>query len=393
MKPSEKRIILLVGITSTVSFFLIDFFVPSLPNMAHYFGFNNTVAQTIAGFYLIGLGFSQLFYGRLSDKYGRKPALLFGLALTCIANTSILFASTIPTLLSLRLLSGLGAGATPPICRAILHDHFGGKQLLKANAYLSMFITSSPAIAPFLSGFMQQRFDWQANFIAVSAWIALIFLVLAFIFKDNKKAERARGNQAKIMKHYKILLTNRDFLVSAFISCFAIASGLCYFVMTPFIFQNMLHLDPSHNGALYAFNAIATFFGAYFVRLRSTTSPPENLIKRALIISLTGAVTICIPAAMNWTNLATIVLPMMLVSFSFGMLMPSTGTIAIRNFREFSGTCVSLLGFIRMLGSAIIISIVSFLPQSSQLTLGITLLILALSSLIGSTLWLVEKKA
>ena len=260
MNTESGKILILVCVIATISFFLVDFYLPSMPAMRQYFHGGGAGIKLIVGSYLLGLGFSQLIFGTISDRFGRKLPLLVGISIAAVANYLLTFSPNITTLLFFRMLSGFGAGVCPPVVRAILSDKFSGHELLKANSYLSMSITMSPAIAPVLGGFIEQYVGWKANVAAVSLWAVIVFLLIVFFLQDTLKKQHAVViDFSEIKKRMKIILSDTEFSLVTVISSFAIAANLSYFILTPFIFQTVLHISPAHNGIIISCSRKFTF--------------------------------------------------------------------------------------------------------------------------------------
>lgn len=314
-------------------------------------------------------------FGIYSDSVGRKILLISGIALALLANFSILFISKFPQLLLLRILSGFGAGACPPLTRAILRDRFAGSSLLKANSCLSMAITLSPAIAPFLGGLLQQHYGWHASFIVVSAWSLLImFCLFIFLAETHPLEKRQHLSFGKLRQSILAIIKNSRFLTAASISSLAIAANLAYFVLSPFIFQNLYKLSPLDNGAVYIFNAAASLLGAFFVAWKSNAASSENILRLGLTLSLLGAILMLGNFLLNWPSYLLLIAPMLLISFAFGMIMPATGTIAVSEFKHMSGTCAALLGFIRMGGASLLLSLLAKIKVQPNFILAYALL-------------------
>ncbi len=143
----------------------VDMYLPSLPAMAKHWHVSSTSMQLSFTFYLLTLGVSQLFYGPLSDRYGRKPLLLVGLVVYLIGSL-VCALSLMPNMLYMgRALQGLGAGSMFVISNAALSDVFSGSALARRVTWNSLVWSLVPILAPAVGGFVQEYLGWQANFI------------------------------------------------------------------------------------------------------------------------------------------------------------------------------------------------------------------------------------
>lgn len=163
----EIRILAIVVIIATCSLLGIDIHLASLPFIMKYMHTDKTHMQQSVSIFFLGLGVSMLFYGPLSDKYGRKPIVIIGLIIAAIASFASVFTHNIHSFLLMRLLQGIGCGVCTGLGRSIVADILQGDRLASIGSYFAMFISLSPLIAPALGGYIQHYFGWQMNFIVL----------------------------------------------------------------------------------------------------------------------------------------------------------------------------------------------------------------------------------
>lgn len=118
----------------------------------------------------MGFAFSQLFYGPISDSVGRKPPLIFGVIIFIVASIICVEASTFDWLCTGRIIQGIGVGAGLSLARAVLRDCYQGTLLAIRTAKLGVFVSLTPAIAPFFGGILQQRFGFHSSFVLMLFW-------------------------------------------------------------------------------------------------------------------------------------------------------------------------------------------------------------------------------
>jgi DHA1 family bicyclomycin/chloramphenicol resistance-like MFS transporter len=114
-----------------------DLYLPSLPGLLRHFGADIAEVQLTLSVFLIGLAFGQLAYGPLSDRFGRRPVLLAGLALYIAASVVCAAAPSVPALIAARLVQALGACAGPVVCRAVVRDVHGREGAARVLSYMS----------------------------------------------------------------------------------------------------------------------------------------------------------------------------------------------------------------------------------------------------------------
>src|SRR5262249_12264350 len=156
-----------------------DLYLPSLPGLARYFDVSVADAQLTLSSFLIGLATAQLIYGPLSDRFGRRPVLLVGLAIYVIASIVCAFAPSVPVLIFMRFLQAVGACVGPVLGRAVVRDVHGRDGAARVLAYMSAAMALAPAIGPIIGGFLEEWYSWRANFLALVCY-GIVGLVLTW---------------------------------------------------------------------------------------------------------------------------------------------------------------------------------------------------------------------
>jgi Arabinose efflux permease len=155
--------------------------------MVKAFHTSNEMLQFSLVIYILFLGIAQLIYGPLSDRYGRKPILLFGCTLFFIASLASIFTHSINQFLLLRAIQGLGIGCGFTVASAILADIFTGKKLAQFTSYSAMVYSSSLIFAPVLGGYLQHYLGWQANLLVMAIYALALCVLIKFLLFETRK--------------------------------------------------------------------------------------------------------------------------------------------------------------------------------------------------------------
>src|SRR4051812_41809362 len=153
-----------LGLIALITPLAVHLFFPVIPAVKVALGLSDARAQLTFSIALFGMAFATLFYGSLSDRYGRRPVLLSGLGLFLIGSVLSAIAPTPLTLVLGRLIQAIGAGCALTLVRAIARDAYRAEQLVKAIAYLTMFGTLGPMVSPFIGGLLTDSFGWRSVF-------------------------------------------------------------------------------------------------------------------------------------------------------------------------------------------------------------------------------------
>lgn len=228
--------------------------------MVQYFGSTESRIQDILTWNFIGLCLSCLFYGPLSDSYGRKPLLCFGLLLFTLSSIACTVATTVDQLVVLRFIQGLGCGAITGIASTMVFDVFPKNQSAQLITVLNSFITGMMAVAPLLGSWINLQFGWQMNFIVVAIGAVLSLLITYFLVAETHAVtQRHPFNVGHILGEYKALLTNFTFMGNSFIWTTMFGMLIVFTSNLSLIYIDYLHVDPVYFG-FYQAAVMTTFF-------------------------------------------------------------------------------------------------------------------------------------
>ena len=238
---------LIVAITAcgTLGMHLI---IPALPDTARALGVSAGAIQLTITLYLIGLAIGQLLYGPISDRFGRRPVLLGGLALFTLAGIATAAAPTAWTLVVARILQSIGACAGLVLGRAIVRDSAAPDRAAAQLAMLTMVMSMAPAIAPVLGGYATAWIGWRAAF-ALLAIIGAVTLVLAVLLLPETNRVQS-GTRASMLIGSLRLFRSRAFCGYVLGGAFTTTSFYAFMAASPFILIDLLH-QPTERVGLY----------------------------------------------------------------------------------------------------------------------------------------------
>ncbi|HYF98375.1 MAG TPA: MFS transporter, partial [Coxiellaceae bacterium] len=225
-------IIAMLCLISSIGRYVLDSYLPSLPAMAHYFDVSTDNVQLTISYYLLGFSLSQLIYGPLSDSFGRKRTLVIGLSIFTFASLACTFVNDddFSSLLFFRLLAGIGAGSCGVLNRAIASDCFKGEHFSKAWSYTTTTLVITLIGAPLIGSYVQQFYNWQANFALSTIYVGLTLLVvIKFLPETHAQEKRIQWNTRIMFKNYMRILFTRSFLISTLCYTCAFSGLIAYF--------------------------------------------------------------------------------------------------------------------------------------------------------------------
>ena len=219
--------LLLIGAMTAVGPVSIDMYLPGFPLIERELA-EQGIERTMAS-YLLGIAFGQLFYGPISDRFGRKPPLYVGFALYALGALGCAFANSMFMLMSMRVLQALGGCAGMVIARAIVRDRCQPHEAARAFSILMMIVSLGPIVAPTLGGWVVTAFGWRAVFIFQALLgVSLMIAMHSMMTESRDPAHVVPLNFRQVARSYVRLLKDRSLVAYSMVGGFAMAALFCY---------------------------------------------------------------------------------------------------------------------------------------------------------------------
>src|SRR6202790_58468 len=209
--PSRIMLLLLVAMTGVapISLYML---VPALPQLATTFGRDISIAQMTVSLYMVGIACSQIIMGPLSDRFGRRPALLAGLGLMVMASGGCIFAETLPQLIAARFLQALGGATRMVVSRAIIRDLYSRERISAMISLVIAVMMIAQMLSPLTGGLLETAFGWRSIFYVITAASLVIAVAIGVTLPETR---RDRVAPIGFRGQCGILLTSPAFIVCA----------------------------------------------------------------------------------------------------------------------------------------------------------------------------------
>lgn len=349
-----------------------DMYVASLPGMASYFDVPAAAVQMTLSIFVIGFGTAQLAVGPLSDRYGRRPILMAGLAFYLSASLLCALSPSIWLLISARLLQALGCSATFIIGRAIIRDAYapedGMRIMVKASSWLSL----TPLLGPIIGSYFEVWFGWRAAF----TFHALVSscLLLAVFFKlpeTNTSKNPAATNIRGLIASYRDVLSTRIFWAYALPGALSYGSIFTFISGASMVLIRVLHLPVTWFGYCFSFGTFGYMLATMLCQRLLRKMNAGSAFRIGTSASLAAGLLFlgCVIAGIHhWT----VVVATMFLSFAaHGINSPLSQAGAVAPFPTQAGTAAGLSGAMYMVMAFIIGSIVGSTYNGSLYPLAI----------------------
>ncbi|MHA7887035.1 MULTISPECIES: multidrug effflux MFS transporter [Roseicyclus] len=327
----------------------MNIFLPSLPQMTEFFDTDYRLMQLSVALYLAVNAGLQVVIGPISDRFGRRPVLLTGIAVFLLATLGCLMAPTIEVFLFFRMLQavivvGLVLG------RAVVRDMYPADQAASQIGYVTMGMAVVPMIGPAIGGVLDQAFGWQANF-----WLLLGLGVLVLLLTWRDLGETARTTSSSFaaqLREYPELLTSRRFWGYCMAAAFASGAFFAYLGGAPYVGSEVFGLSPALVGFYFGAPALGYFFGNWISGRFSVRLGINAMILWGTVISAAGLIASLLLFLIGLKTALVFFGFMTFVGLGNGMVLPNatSGMLSVRP--HLAGTASGLGGAIMIGGGA-----------------------------------------
>jgi DHA1 family bicyclomycin/chloramphenicol resistance-like MFS transporter len=334
----------LLGVLFALTALGTDAWLPALPVAAQALDAPVARMQLTVTTYFLGLAAGQLVWGPLSDRYGRKPVLLAGLALALIASAVCAAAGTAAALVLARLAQGFGMSAGPVMARTIVRDLHGHEQAARLLARMTIVFSVIPIAAPLAGGLMLTLGGWRAVFWLLGGVAALLLAAVALRLAETVPAERASAHPAQIARSFAAIAAEPRFL-APFGAMLCAQVGIFAFVSnSAFTLVNGLGVAPGAFAVLFAVVMVGQIAGAWLSSRLVLRAGMARLLRAGTFLAFASGLAAALLAWAGATHPASVVLPFMLFLFGSALIIPNATALALQPFARTAGAAASLMG-------------------------------------------------
>ncbi len=353
-------------------FIEIDISVPSFPDMVRYFNVSEGTIQLTIAYNFLGFCIGGLFFGPLSECYGRRRIMIIGNTLLLIGAVGCIFAPSIFWLLISRFVQGIGV-STSVVVFAIVADSYKGDEAVKFIGIMNSVLTVVMAIAPVLGSFINEIVGWRGNYATV-AILCLISWVLLLLALPETKKDRDIFSLKKMMKDYRKLLSSPRFVTLSLMSSLFSAAYMSFITCGPFLYMKTFGLSSTiyalHQGAIVGcFPLISLFAGKILQKLGAI----KCVISGTSVVAI-GSLLLVIFSIIVPHSFYLVTLSMIIFSIGCAIFQPVIFNASINVFPEIKGTASSAVSFIRAFITAIFIGLTSYVYNGQAISVAVLVL-------------------
>jgi len=362
----------------------LNILVPAVPGLAVTLAADTELVQLTVSLYLLGLAACQLAVGPLSDRFGRRPVTLAGLALTAAASLAAVSATTIGTLIVLRTVQSLGAATGLAISRAIIRDLYHRDRAAAMIGYVTMAMVVAPMIAPLIGGVLDTAFGWQAIFVFVALASAATLAAAALALPETRALTASGSGRIRYADEARALATSPTFIGYALAAAFNSATFFAFVGGAPHVVVTIMGRTSAEYGIWFAVGAFSYMAGNYGAARWSQRLGVDTMVRLGAMITIMGAIAeVLLAMVAPEYGPGTVFLPQMAISFGSGLLLPNAlaGAVSVRP--QAAGTASGVTGFLQMgIGAAAAQAMSHLLAgASTAFPMAIVMLALALATM------------
>lgn len=371
--PTALLAVLVVALTS-LGPLSTDFYLPSLPAIGRALATDSAGVQLTLSVYLLGFGFGQLLLGPLSDRYGRRPVMLWGMAVFVLSSAACALATSIEALVAARLVQALGACAGPVLGRAVVRDVYGPQDSARMLSHVSTATALAPLLAPIFGGWLTAGFGWRATFVVLTVYGSVLMLMVWRLLRETNAHPDAHAmHPARMLANYRTLLADPGYRSALLIGCGAFAALFAFISGSPFVYIELFGMSPLQMGLAFGVNVTGFMLGTVMSARLSKRLGPARLIRIGVLTGGACGIVLATLALAGVMHPAAVMVPVWGVTAAIGLILPNATALGLAGYPKMAGAAASLMGFVQMGLGAGAGMVVGHGVQDSTLPLALTM--------------------
>ena len=356
----------LLAVLGMLGPFSIDTYIPAFAGIGTSLGATPVEMQQTLSAYLFGFAFMNLFHGALADSFGRRPVVLWGIAMFTLASAGCALSQSVEQLVFFRALQGLSTGAGIVVSRAVIRDMYPPAQAQQVMSQVTIYFGVAPALAPIVGGWLFVHLGWHSIFWFLTA-IGGVLWATNFRFLPETLAVEARQpfEVKHLMRGYWQLGSSPRFLLLALASGVPFNGMFLYVLSAPAFLGDLLQLQPTQFFWFFVLTISGIMSGAWLSGRLAGNIAPKQQIRHGFVIMLSVSVVnlaanLLFPAHVAWA-----LFPIALFAFGWALMVPVITLLVLDLYPERRGMASSLQAFIGSSANGIVAGVIAPLVMHS----------------------------
>ena len=389
LRPGSFALTLLLSMLTGLGPLSMDMYLASLPAMGRLLGASTAEVQLTISFYLAGFAISQVLYGPLSDRHGRRPVLLAALGLYLVATLACAMAFSIETLIAARFIQAVGGSGAIVLARAVVRDMFEGARIGRELSRMAAIMALAPLTAPLIGGVLQTTFGWRSNFILLFVFGAVAWTLVWFLLPETLRERSPEPvSFGSTLRSYRRFLMDRGFVIHLGIASCCLCGLFAWISSAAFVLQDIYGLSAFAFGLSFAVASSGYLTGTMLTARFVSHWGSGRIMGAGCIGMACGGLAVMLLSAFSAHSGSALVAAMALYLIGMGMALPLAQAGALVPFPDRAGAASSLLGFVTQILSAVVGAILGHVLTTTAWPLAIAMVIAGAVSLL---LWSVSR--
>ncbi len=353
--------------------FSIDTYLPAFAGIAASIGATPAQMQQTLSAYLFGFAVANLFHGALSDSFGRRPVVLWGLLLFTLASAGCALAQNIGALVFWRAVQGISAGAGIVVSRAVIRDMFEPADAQRVMSQVTIYFGVAPAVAPMVGGFLFVHADWHSIFWFLTAVGAVLWIANYRLLPETLHlTQRQPFNVRNLLRGYWRLGSSARFMTLVLASGIPFNGMFLYVLSAPVFLGEHLKLSPGQFYWFFCLSIAGIMGGAFLSGRAAGHIKPRQQIRWGftimLLVSLLNVTLNLLFEPAAWWAM----LPVAVFSFGWALMVPVVTLLVLDQVPERRGMASSMQACVGSLANAMVAGVISPLVMHSTVALAVT---------------------
>jgi len=377
---------ILLALLGMLGPFSIDTYLPAFADIAKSLDASPVQMQQTLSAYLFGFAFMSLFHGAISDSFGRRPVVLWGLAAFTLASIGCAMSHSIGQLILFRGMQGLSTGAGIVVSRAVIRDMYPPSQAQKVMSQVTIFFGVAPAIAPMIGGWMLSHVSWVGIFwfltgVGIVLWVAIYRLLPETLHVSQRQHFHPRP----LMAGYWKLGSDPRFFLLALASGVPFNGMFLYILSAPVFLGEHLQLEPQQFFWCFVMTIGGIMGGAMVSGRVAGKILPKRQIRNGFVIMLVIGVINLVANLLFKAHVSWALLPLGIFSFGWALMVPVVTLLVLDLHPERRGMASSLQMFVGSTANGIVAGVISPLVMHSTVGLAVASLLMLCIGLLSWT--------
>ena len=364
---------MLLALLGMLGPFSIDTYLPAFFGIAQSLGATPVEMQQTLSAYLFGFAFMNLFHGALADSFGRRPVVLWGIAVFALASAGCALSQSIQQLVFFRALQGLSTGAGIVVSRAVIRDLFAPAQAQKVMSQVTIYFGIAPALAPIVGGWLLVHAGWHSIFWFLTAVGVLLWIAnYRYLPETLAPGQRQPFEVKHLMRGYWQLGASPRFLLLALASGVPFNGMFLYVLAAPAFLGNHLHLAPTEFFWFFLLTIGGIMSGAWLSGRLAGKIAPKKQIRHGFVIMLAVSIANLLANLLFPAQVAWALIPIAVFAFGWALMVPVVTLLVLDLYPERRGMASSLQAVIGSTANGIVAGVLAPLVMHSTVGLAAT---------------------